>query len=199
MSRPAVHDADTVLDAARDLVVEDGPRAVGIRDIAARSRTPSGSLYHLFGSRDAILARAWLRAVRRFQQGFVTALETDDPGDAVAAAARWGVSFALSEPADAHLLLGHSRAAVLDAEPGGPIAAELGAVNAPIERIVRDLARRAYGKPSPEALERITYAVIDLPYAVVRRHLLAGTLTARTAATLEAAARDLIERPKERS
>ena len=194
MPRPALHRADTVLDAARDLVLEAGPRAVGIRDIARRSGAPSGSLYHRFQSRDNLIARAWLRAVRRFQAGFLETLSAEDPYEAVREAARYGVTFALSHPQDAELLLAHSRAALLDAEPDAAVIAELAVINAPIESAVRALALSVYGLDRPEALERISYAVIDLPYAVVRRHLLAGTLSERTAATLEAAAVDLITR-----
>jgi AcrR family transcriptional regulator len=198
MPRPVLHAGDHVLDAARDLVLEGGPRAVGIRDISARSGAPSGSLYHRFGSRDALLARAWLRAARRFQAGFVAALDAAaEPGDAVAAAARWSVGFARTQSADARLLLGHSRAALLDAEPRGAVADELATVNAPIEKAVRDLAARVHGRPGIDALEWISYALIDLPLAVVRRHLLAGTLTDQTAARLAAACRCLVEHREE--
>ena len=92
MPRPALHQTDVVLDAARDLIIDTGPRGAGIREIAERSRAPSGSLYHRFGSRDNLVALAWLRAVHRFQGGFLEALEADDPYDAVKRAVRWGSS-----------------------------------------------------------------------------------------------------------
>jgi hypothetical protein len=101
--------------------------------------------------------------------------------------------FALSEPADAELLLAHSRASLLDATPDADVSAELDVVNAPIENAIRALSLSAYGEDTPEALERISYAAIDLPYAVVRRHLLAGTLTAGVATTLEAAVLALVQ------
>jgi AcrR family transcriptional regulator len=182
-----------VLDAARDLVTQRGPRAAGIRDIAERSGAPNGSLYHRFRSRDELVARAWLRAVRRFQNRFVDALGGEDPSTAVTDAVRWGVEFALSQPQDARLLLTYSRTALLDAEPTGALAEELAMVNAPIEEAVRALALRVHGGVSAEALERVTYAVIDLPLAVVRRHVLAGTLNHETAPTLASAALALIE------
>jgi AcrR family transcriptional regulator len=190
--RPTLHQTRDLLDAARDLVVDVGPRAVGIRDVAKRSGAPSGSLYHRFSSRDELLAQVWLRAVRRFQAGFLEALAIADPGEAIAAAARWDVEFALAEPSEAQLLLGYGRSDLLDHEPGGATARELAEVNLPIEQAVGALVVRAYGKASPQALERMTYAVIDLPLAVVRRHLLAGTLGEATAQTLEAAVRALL-------
>jgi hypothetical protein len=121
----------------------------------------------------------------------------EDPHEAVRLATRWSVEFALASPADAQLLLSYSRSTLLDGEPDGAIAEELASVNAPIERAVRGLAVRCYGTDAPEALERISYAVMDLPYAVLRRHLLAGTLGERTATTLEPAVRALVDNPEE--
>jgi AcrR family transcriptional regulator len=187
MPRPLLHDPDEVLDAARDLLVEGGPRAAGIRAIAERSGAPSGSLYHRFGSRDDLIARAWLRAVHRFQDGYVAALD-----DGAEAAARWGVAFAVEHPADAHLLLRFGRRELLDAEPSPELAAELASVNAPLQRAVRRLARRVFGTTSAEAIERTSYAVVDLPLAVLTRHLRAGTLTKATPERLATAVRALL-------
>jgi AcrR family transcriptional regulator len=185
MPRPLLHDPDGVLDAARDLLVEGGPRAAGIRAIAERSGAPSGSLYHRFGSRDDLVARAWLRAVRRFQDGYVAALASDSEG--AEAAVRSAVAFALEQPADAHLLLRFGRRELLDAEPSAELATELATVNVPLERAVRRLARRVFGATTAEAVERTTFAVVDLPLAVLTRHLRAGTLTRATGDRLAAA------------
>ena len=192
MPRPTLHDTDALLDAARDLIVEGGPQAAGIRAIAERSGAPSGSLYHRFGSRDALVARAWLRAVRRFQAGFIPALDADDPRAGVADAVRWAVLFAVNERADAQLLLAHGRRDLLHAEPQGLLAAELATVNEPLVQATRAITVRLFGRASGEAVERVSYAIVDLPLAVLRRHLRAGTLTAGTASILAGAARTLI-------
>ena len=177
MARPALHQTEVVLDAVRDLILDSGPRGAGIREIAERSGAPSGSLYHRFGSRDNLVALAWLRAVHRFQAGFLKALEADDPHEAVKSAVRWGVEYALAEPAT-RLLLCFSRTDLLDAEPAAETAAELAAVNLAVERAVKQLARLVFGTVTNATVERITYAVIDLPYAVLRRQIQAGTLSA---------------------
>jgi AcrR family transcriptional regulator len=193
--RPALHDTDVLLDAVRDLIVEAGPRAAGIRAIAQRSGAPSGSLYHRFGSRDGLVAHSWLRAVRRFQVGFLAALDADDPRDGVADAVRWGVSFALDHPADARLLWTYRRQDLLDAEPVGAVAAALSAINEPLVRAIEVLAARLYGTGTAEARERVWYAIIDLPLAVLRRHLRTRTLVPATADSLAAAARALVSHP----
>jgi AcrR family transcriptional regulator len=149
-------------------------------------------VYHRFGSRDELVARAWLRAVRRFQAGFLAALGAADPREAAVGAVRWAVRFCVTEPADAHLLLAHSRSALLDAEPHGAVAAALVTVNDPLVDAIRELATRLYGSDAPAAVERVSYAVMDLPYAVLRRHLLAGTVDDRTIGMLEPAVRALV-------
>jgi AcrR family transcriptional regulator len=192
MPRPVIHHVDDVLDAARDLVIEAGPRRVGIRAIGRRSGAPSGSLYHRFGSREELLARAWLRAVERFQEGYLQALAAPDPREAALGAAAWAVEFALASPGDTRLLLEHSRLALLDGEPQQPIADALARINDPIIGAVRRLAVDLYGSETPEAIERVCNAVVDLPVAVLRRHLSADTLSERTAETLQSAVSALL-------
>jgi AcrR family transcriptional regulator len=199
MPRPALHKTDALLDAARALIIEAGPRGAGIRDIAQRSGAPSGSLYHRFGSRDNLLALAWLRAVRGFQAGFLEALQADGPYDAIRHAVRWSVEYALSEPADTQLLLCFAQADLLDSGPLPDVAEELAAANLALEEALRQLARRLFGTPTARNMERVSYAVIDLPYAVLRRHILAGTLSRRTVATLQCAALAIVTDGKEPS
>lgn len=177
MPRPPLHQTDVVLDAARDLVLSDGPRAARVRAIARRAGAPSGSLYHRFSSRDALVAEAWLRAARRFQQGFLEAASAPDAHDAVGACAAWTVAFALDQPADAQLLLAYSPQALLDAAPDRELAQALRAVNDPVADAIKRLAARTFDADDRAATEAVTRAVVDLPYALVRRHLPAGTLT----------------------
>lgn len=195
MSRPRRHDDDRVLDATRELLLERGPRATSIRAIAARSGAPSGSLYHRFGSRDGIVAEAWTRAVRRFQVGFLAALEHPEPGSAAADAAAWTFDFATRHPADARLLLAFRREDLLDADLPAELRAELRDLNLPIVEAVRGLARRlGVGRDARDAApEQVLFAVVDLPYAAVRRHLLGGGLPARLRADLRATARLIVE------
>src|SRR3990172_12030135 len=93
MARPAVHSTDAILDAARDALLSAGPRGATIQAISAASGAPTGTLYHRFGNRDRLLVEAWLRAVRRFQEGFMVALQRHAPLDAAIAAALWTPHF----------------------------------------------------------------------------------------------------------
>ena len=67
MAPPRKHETDVILDAARALVLDGGPRAASVAAIAKSSGAPAGTLYHRFGNRNGILTAAWLRALERFQ------------------------------------------------------------------------------------------------------------------------------------
>src|SRR5215211_7681414 len=163
-----------MLDAARDLLLQDGSRAATVEAIAAASGAPIGSIYHRFGSRDELITRLWMRAVYRSQASFVAAIEEPDPREAAIAAALSIIDFCREHPADAQLLASFGREDLIVATPEGTLADELRELNRPVERAVSDLARRLYGKRTRAALDRTLLAVFDLPYGAARRHLVAG-------------------------
>jgi AcrR family transcriptional regulator len=187
-----------MLDAARDLLLEDGSRSATIEAIAGASGAPTGSIYHRFGSRDELIARLWIRAVHRSQASFLAALDREDAKDAARAAALSIVDFCQEHPADARLLVSFRREDLIRTATDSALAAELTELNRPVERAVVDLARRLYGRRTRAALDRTLLAVFDLPYGAVRRHLIAGTtfppgmradLARAVAAVLEASVR----------
>jgi len=174
MPRPQIHLTDTMLDAARDLILGDGSPRATMEAIAGASGAPTGSIYHRFGSRDELIAKLWMRAVYRSQASFLTALEEEDPKEAALAAATSIIDFCEEHPADAQLLVSFRREDLIRSVPEGPLADELAELNRPVERAVVDLARRLYGTRSRAALDRTLLAVFDLPYGAARRYLITG-------------------------
>lgn len=172
MPRPQMHPTDTMLDAARDLILQDGSRSATMEAIADASGAPTGSIYHRFGSRDELITRLWMRAVYRSQASFVAALEKPDPKEAALAAAMSIIDFCEEHPADALLLVSFRREDLIRAAPEGPLADELAELNRPVERAVVNLARQLYGKRTRAALDRTLMVVFDLPYGAVRRYLI---------------------------
>jgi AcrR family transcriptional regulator len=162
-----------MLDAARGLLLEQGAGSATVEAIAGASGAPTGSIYHRFGSRVELLARLWLRAVYRSQASFLAALEQEDPHDAALAAAMSIIEFCETEPADARLLTSFRREDLIR-KTSDQLAAELEAVNRPVERAVVRLARRLYGRPTRTALNRTLLAVFDLPYGATHRYLMTG-------------------------
>ncbi|GII86151.1 putative transcriptional regulator, TetR family protein [Sphaerisporangium siamense] len=164
MGRPPKFGRDQILDGALAIVAEDGPGAATMAAIAARLGAPTGSLYHRFGSRDLLIAALWLRGVHRFQDGFVAALAAGDPYAAALHTPRW----CRDHPAEAAVLLLHRREDLTARWP-----AELGAEVAGADTRVR-AALDAFAAERPGLdRERLVFALVDVPYGAVRRHLLA--------------------------
>ena len=174
MAPPRKHETDVILDATRALILTEGPRAASVAAIAKVSGAPAGTLYHRFGNRNGVLTAAWLRALERFQ-GRVMA--------AAAAAIRWTrrwrwpwrpSSFAGDLPDDARLLLALRPGDLVDGVPDPSLQKTLAVMNAPLVSRLHDVTRRLYGDPGDGGADRhldaVTRAVVDLPYAVIRRH-----------------------------
>jgi AcrR family transcriptional regulator len=196
MARPQVHQTDTMLDAAREILLAEGARAATIEAIAAASGAPSGSIYHRFSSRDELIARLWIRAVRRSQLSFLAAMEADDPEEAAVRTAMSILDFCEEHPADAKLLVAYRQQDLVRAIPEGPVHEDLEALNRPIERAVGELAHRLYGRRSRAAMERVILVVFDIPYGGARRHLINGTSFPRgLRADVERAVRAVVEDP----
>lgn len=169
MAPPRKHETDVILDAARALVLDGGPRAASVAAIAKASGAPAGTLYHRFGNRDGILTAAWLRALERFQDRALAA-SGDTPTDTAVAMAVAAVGFARALPEDARLLLTIRPGDLLDDEPDAAFRQTLAEMNAPLIQRVAALARELYGNSRPRSVDAVARAVADLPYAVVRRH-----------------------------
>jgi AcrR family transcriptional regulator len=175
MARPRLHDPDSILDATLTVVLERGAPEATIQAIAAESGAPTGSIYHAFGSREALLARMWVRAARRSQERFLEAAEAPaEPRAAALAAAMSVFDFARERPGDARLLASMRREDLVGTAAEPSLVEELRQLNRPIENAIRDLASRLVGKADGGTREAVALATIDIPYGAVRRHLGAG-------------------------
>ena len=93
------YDTEKLLGAAVRLAAESGPAGVTMSAVAAAVGAPSGSMYHRFAGRPALLAEVWLKAAMDFQSGYVAALGNEDPLTAAVAAARHVVEWSRANPA----------------------------------------------------------------------------------------------------
>lgn len=194
MAAPRKHDTDAILDAARALVLREGPRSASVAAIARESKAPVGTLYHRFGSRDGVLAAAWLRALGSFQDRALAAATNPDPLAAAVALAISQVSFAREQPDDARLLLTLRRNDLLDVAPDDRFRSRLDAINAPLEATISRLAEALCGRADARAIDSVTRAVVDLPNSAIRRHAHHGAgLPAWLEPDVAAAARKLLQ------
>lgn len=179
MARPRLHDADLLLDAALALAAAGGPAAVTMSAVTRATGAPSGSLYHLFGGQPGLAGALWARTAERFQEGWLAALDRGD----VPAAARHVVSYVRR-----HRQAGRVLAYGPDDFGRGSWPATLQAAQAASAARARAALEHVGGDP-----ERVALVAIDIPSALVRRHLLAGTpIPARAEADVTAAADALL-------
>jgi AcrR family transcriptional regulator len=170
--RPQLHPAESMLDTARELLLEQGLMSMTVEAIAEASGAPTGSIYHRFRSRNELIARLWIRAVKRSQERFLDAVVAEDPRQAALAGALSIVEFAERERADARLLVSFRREdliRVVDDE----LSHELDELNRPLARATAALSRRLFGSSNRTARDRTLLATFDLPYGAVRRYLIA--------------------------
>jgi AcrR family transcriptional regulator len=171
MPRPSRFSTAQILDATATIVAARGPSAATISAIGHVLKAPSGSIYHRFASRDLLLGRLWLSKAAFFQNRFTAALSDSDP-------ARAGLAAALSIPravrddfAGARIMLLHQRDDFLDGDWPPDMAAEAIRLKHQVDDAMNDIARKLFGRVSSETSQRAYFAMIDVPLAVVRRHV----------------------------
>ena len=174
MPRPRVYGPDQVLDAAESLVVASGPAAVTIRGISAATGISNGALYHTFGSRMGLLARAWLRAGHRLLDAQTTLVDqalaapgTQSGVEAVVAAADAPAVFAEQYPNSAVLLLMARRDELLDPDLPNEIATEISDLETMLVGLMIRLAVSMWDRKDAAAVDTITMCVVDLPTAIL--------------------------------
>jgi AcrR family transcriptional regulator len=166
MPRPTRHKPDALLDAAAAILAADGPAAVTMSAVSRATGAPSGSIYHRFPTRAVLCGELWMRTEERFHDGLHVALAASaDPQDRCVAAARYVVRWCRDHRVDAQVLLAGAEALGAAGWPA-ELSARRKALHRRLYRALRDL---------PADRERVNAAVIDVPYAIVRRHLLVGT------------------------
>jgi AcrR family transcriptional regulator len=89
MVRLAKFSEDSIIDACIEVVAHCGVAAVSIAAIAGKAGAPTGSVYHRFESRGAILARAWLRVKADFRTTVACHWSEGNSWDAVSGFLQW--------------------------------------------------------------------------------------------------------------
>src|SRR5262245_17461898 len=164
---------ERILAAAGELVATHGPAGATIGAISRSLGAPTGSIYHRFPSRDVLLARVWLRAAAAFQNAFFERLAGGVPRDAGLETALYMAQRVREEPREARLLLLHRREDFVDR--GWPVAFRRRAAQLAqqIETELRAFSRRLCGRDDPRTVRMVAYAVIEAPFAAIRRHVAA--------------------------
>lgn len=174
MGRPARHAHTTILEGAKRVSAEVGPRRLTIAAVADRSGAPVGSIYHRYASRDEILAAVWLDLVEEFQRLFLAQLEGDDAVAAGLAAVRHTCRWVRRHPREARLMLLHHRDDFAAERWPQSYRRRAQALSAQAGESLRRYAARLLGRSRPADLRRVRFALVDLPAAALKRDIEAG-------------------------
>ena len=169
--RPVFAEVD-MIDAARELIASEGPAAMTMQRLARRLRAPIGSLYHRFPSRSALLAKTWLETIAFFQGQFLRLLRSADTQ--VGEIARQYVTLCEMHPDHAQLLHLYRNSDFLDDAAPPELNEWARDLEKRKQEGLRRFARERLWSLSPSAIRRAAFAVLDIPYAAVRPHLVRG-------------------------
>lgn len=167
MVRLAKFSEDDFIDSAIDVAAQCGMAAVSMSAIAVRAGAPIGSVYHRFDSRNAILARAWLRVKADFRADVAALWDSTDSWAAVAALLGW----CRAKPVYARFLLQCEHCpdfGVLDTGLRAALEAEQSALDACFERAALALRGQIHTDDPGGTLR---FMLIDAPVAVVKPYL----------------------------
>jgi AcrR family transcriptional regulator len=158
------------LAAARAIASAEGPAAVTIASISARLKAPTGSFYHRFASRDALLGELWLQTVLDFQQGIGAAL---DAGDGLRAALHTP-AWVRGHPDQARLLLLYDRRDFVQGEWPEKLRERVAEMTQRMETGSQRRARVIFGEGGREEVRLAQFLISEVPVAAVRQHLVRG-------------------------
>ena len=169
MVRLAKYNEDSFIDGAIDIAAQCGMAAVSISAIAIRAGPPIGSVYHRFDSRDAILARAWLRVKADFRREVASLWDGGDTWGGVAGLLLW----CRDKPVYARFLLQCEGQPVffnetLSAELHRSLEAEQAALDACFARCALALQHKM---PADNIDAMLHFVLIDAPVAIVKPYL----------------------------
>ena len=169
MPRPQVYDRDAMLDAAEELAVEGGVKAVTIRAVSERAGISNGAIYHAFGSRGGLVGRAWVRAARRFLALQRQAVDAeDDPVRAIVAAADAPAVFSEQYPSSARMWLSTTRDELIGEAPA-EVQTELRALDAELRDLLIRLSIGMWDRKDAASVAVIEDCVVGLPTGLMLR------------------------------
>jgi AcrR family transcriptional regulator len=173
MPRPARFDQDTILDATLRVVAARGPTRVTTEAVATEMGGHVGSIYYRCPTKDHLMAQLWMRCARAGRSGFLDALRHEDLDEALDRAVLHYPRWSRTDLASAQVLAAYGREQLTPVWPD-ELAAELATVNDDLIRATADFTGRWFGEVATVQRRAMTFALLDLPPAAIRRYLIAG-------------------------
>lgn len=171
MARPPKYSSEQILDAAVEVLRGHNPAEVTIALVADVLGAPSGSIYHRFPTRDALMASAWLRAGEGFVADLAVVLRGADPQQAALTAVNLMLDWARRRPREAGFFLLHPRSGFTSTEWPPALGRRATRLGNDLNDAVRAFASRLPGV----SVARARFALLDIPQAAIRRAAVSGS------------------------
>ena len=165
MVRLAKYNEDSFIDSAIQIAAQCGIGAVSMASIASQAGAPVGSLYHRFDSRNAVLARAWLKVRADFRAQVSCHWTRGDTWLAVEALVQW----CRNKPVYARFMLQSDDApdfGDLPAQLRAELEADQAELDAAFTRCVQSLPARV-----DNPVHVLRFILIGAPVAIVKPFL----------------------------
>lgn len=174
MGRPPKFDRGDMVRAALRLVSDRGPRAVTMAAVAREVGAPTGSIYHRYDSREALLAELWMDVVEDFQDGFEERLARASDVEGAVRAAVFMAAWARDHMMQARLLLLHRRQDFVPGDWPAGLVQRAASLEPQLGRALRAFGKRAFGRADGEVMARLRFGLLDAPFGGVKPYVLAG-------------------------
>jgi AcrR family transcriptional regulator len=169
MGRPARFTDHDLIAAASRVAARLGPAQTTLALIAKEAGAPVGSVYHRYPSKGALLAEAWIESAAAFGLRFRGVLAQAKTLEDTLQAALVTPQFARDNHAGGVILFTHRRDDFLDDAPeeSRNRAAQQ---TSEVLQAIADAAKRLLSA-DPRGRDKLTLALIGLPYGAVRMFL----------------------------
>jgi len=171
MGRKAHFKHTDFIEAAIGIIAEKGLNALTISALSKRTKSPVGSVYHRFLSRDELLGELWLAIVEPFQKEYLKRIKVDG-----LEAALYGLKWAREHPNEARVLLLHRREDFTSGKWPIELRERARILTQELNKTMRLFIQEQFGRITRETIDRTRYVLDDAPGGIIRRYLDEGKI-----------------------
>lgn len=167
MVRNAHFDQDSFILSAIELVSLGGPASATMSAIAKNAGAPTGSLYHRFPSRTALLGAAWITALGSMSDHMLPLLNQKRTDQAVQALIHW----IEENPAFARLIMLYEESDIIDGPLPDSLHTKLSQTHRALGKALTNLLKSLGKDLSPANMALVNFALFDGPIAAMKPSL----------------------------
>ncbi len=164
MVRTAKFDDNSFIQSAITLISMGGPAAATMASIAASAGAPTGSIYHRFKSRSALLGAAWVHCLGSMTDDMLPLLEQGQSAGAIVALIHW----AGENPEMARLIMLYGENDLIDGELPAELHKKLNGINKKLGAGLSALLKHRKKDLSASNLALVNFAIFDGPIAAMK-------------------------------